>query len=355
MLLEQPLEHEQIRIIRGGRTSITIIVAVHSTALGPAIGGCRMRHYPTWQDGLTDALRLSAAMTDKCSLAGIDHGGGKTVAVLPSGPIDAARRTDLVLDIADVIASLLGSYLTGPDVGTGPDDMRIIYERTGYAFCRPASAGGSGDSAQATAHGVLAALLAGAEHVFGTQSLTGRSIGVLGLGNVGRYLARLLHERGAELTISDINEQRRADARTLGARWHDPISILTADLDILVPAAVGGVLTRAVAPRLGCRLIVGPANNQLATDDVADLLDSRGIVWVPDILAGAGGIVHAINIEQHGMTEAQVAPRIAGIGDTVARVLAQARTTSLTPLVVARHQSRERIRTGRRRGSSPPA
>jgi leucine dehydrogenase len=147
--------------------------------------------------------------------------------------------------------------------------------------------------------------------------------------------------------VSDINEQRRADARTLGARWRDPIGILTADLDILVPAAVGDVLTRTAAPRLRCRLIVGPANNQLATDDVADLLDSRDIVWVPDILASAGGIVHAINIEQHGMTEEQVAPQITAIGGTVARVLAQARKSSLTPLTVARHQSRERIRRGK--------
>lgn len=347
MLLEQALEHEQIRIIRGGRTSITIIVAVHSTALGPAIGGCRLRHYSTWQDGLTDALRLAAAMTDKCSLAGIDHGGGKTVAVLPAGPLNATLRTDLVRDIADVIRSCNGIYLTGPDVGTGPEDMRIIHERTGYAFCRPTGAGGSGDSAQATADGVLAALLAGAEHVFGTRSLAGRSIGVVGLGNVGRYLTGLLHERGAELTVSDINDQGRSDASTLGARWRDPVDILTAELDILVPAAVGGVLTRTVTPRLRWRLIVGPANNQLATDDVADLLDSRGIVWVPDILASAGGIVHAINIEQHGLTEEQVTLQIAAIGGTVARVLAQARTSSLTPLMVARHQSRERIRTGK--------
>jgi leucine dehydrogenase len=158
MFLEQPREHEQIRITRGDRTGIAIIVAVHSTGLGPAIGGCRLRRYSNWQVGLSDALRLAAAMTDKCSLAGIDHGGGKTVAVLPSGPVNATMR---------------------------------------YAFCRPAGAGGSGDSAQATAHGVLAALLAGAEHVFGTRSLTRRSIGVVGLGNVERYLTRLLHERGA--------------------------------------------------------------------------------------------------------------------------------------------------------------
>lgn len=258
------------------------------------------------------------------------------MAVLPAGPVNATLRAALVCDTADVIGSFDGRYLTGPDIGSGPEDMLVIHERTGYAFCRPASAGGSGDSAEATANGVLAALLAGAEHVFGTRSLTGRRIGAFGLGSVGRHLTRLLHERGAELTLSDINEQRREDIRTWGARWRDPISILTADLDILVPAAVGGVLTRTVAEDLRCRLVVGPANNQLASDDVTDVLDSRGVVWVPDVLASAGGIIHAITIEQRGLTEEQVAPHIAAIGDTVTRVLAQARQSSLSPTLAGR-------------------
>lgn len=187
---DEAAEHEQVRMVRGTRTGIMIIVTVHSTRLGSAIGGCRIRHYPSWQDGLIDALRLSAAMTDKCALAGIEHGGGKTVAVLPADPLDATQRAALILDIADVIGSLHGSYLTGPDIGSGPDDMMIIHRRTGYAFCRPAEAGGCGDTAVATARGVLAALLAGVEQVFGTRSVTGRRIGLLGLGKVGRNWPR---------------------------------------------------------------------------------------------------------------------------------------------------------------------
>ncbi len=129
-------EPEQITVVRGARTGVPIIVAVHSTVLGPAIGGCRFRHSPSWQGGLTDALALSAAMTDKCSLADLDHGGGKTVAVLPPGPVDPASRAALVLDTSDVVGSFTGRYLTGPDIGTGPADMLIIFQRTGYAFCR---------------------------------------------------------------------------------------------------------------------------------------------------------------------------------------------------------------------------
>lgn len=336
-------EHEQVSMVRGTRTGITIIVAVHSTALGSAIGGCRLRHYPSWQDGLIDALRLSAAMTDKCALAGIDHGGGKAVAILTADPLEGSHRATLILDIADVIGSFNGEYLTGPDIGSGPDDMMIIHQRTGYAFCRPAATGGSGDTAGATARGVLAALLAGAEQVFGTRSLTGQRIGILGLGNVGRQLAHLLNERGAELTMSDIDEKRREDAWALSAQWCEPIDILTAELDILVPAAVGGVLTPEVAEGLRCRLIVGPANNQLATDDVADVLHSRGIVWVPDIIASAGGVIHAVGIEQHGLSEEQVFPHIDAIGDTVARVLTEAGLTSLSPLAIARQQARHRL------------
>lgn len=346
-------EHEQVRVVRGARTAITIIVAVHSTALGPAIGGCRLRHYPTWQDGLADALRLSAAMTDKCSLAGLHHGGGKVAAILPAGPIDQTLRAALVLDIADLVGSLHGAYLTGPDIGSGPADMLVIHERTGYAFCRPVAAGGSGDSAAATARGVLAALLAGAEHVFGTRSLAERRIGIVGLGGVGRHLSRLLRDRGADLTVADIDDTRRADAQTLGARWSDPDTVLTTDLDILVPAAVGGLITPLVAAGLRCPLVVGPANNQLASDDVAVTLHNRGIVWVPDVLASAGGIVHAVAIERRGLTEDQAMDEVAEIGTTVAQLLTEAHHRSRSPLAVAGHIAHERVRRGNGAATGP--
>lgn len=336
-------EHERVVMTRGTRSDVTIIVALHSTALGPAIGGCRLRRYPDWRAGLDDALALSTAMTIKAGLAGLDHGGGKTVAVLPPGPLDPARRAALILDVADAIGSLGGEYLTGPDLGTGPQDMRVIHECTGRAFCRPAADGGSGDSSAATACGVLAALVAGAEHLFGSRALTGCRIGVLGLGAVGTHLAGLLQERGAVLTVADVDPARHPIAVALGAGWVDPQSLAHAELDVLVPAAVGGLLTQAVVADLNCRLIVGPANNQLADDGVADALAGRRIVWVPDVVAGAGGILHAVHSELHGLAGDPLAARIAAIGDTAAEILADAARTNSTPQRVAEARARARI------------
>jgi glutamate dehydrogenase/leucine dehydrogenase len=148
------LIHERVVMLQGSRSGLPIIVAVHSTALGQAIGGCRLAHYPGWRDGLTDALRLSSAMSDKCALAGLPNGGGKTVVALQPGRVlDAAARRRLLHDVGDVITAFDGAYATGPDVGTSPDDMVTIAERTQYAFCRPVPAGGSGDSSQHTAVG----------------------------------------------------------------------------------------------------------------------------------------------------------------------------------------------------------
>ncbi|MFD0822390.1 Glu/Leu/Phe/Val dehydrogenase dimerization domain-containing protein, partial [Micromonospora zhanjiangensis] len=156
-----PLEHEQVRVRRGPRSGVPVVVAVHSTVLGQAIGGCRLTGYRHWTEALDDALRLSAAMTDKCAVAGLPNGGGKTVVALPTGyvPGPAARRA-ILHDVADTIAELAGAYATGPDIGTGPRDMTIIAERTPYAFCRPPADGGSGDSSVHTATGVVAALRA---------------------------------------------------------------------------------------------------------------------------------------------------------------------------------------------------
>jgi glutamate dehydrogenase/leucine dehydrogenase len=326
------LDHEQVAIARGIRSGFPVIVAVHSTVRGPALGGCRMRAYADWREGLDDALALSVAMTDKAALAGLRHGGGKTVVVTPASGVDPDVRAGAILDVADAVAALGGRYLTGPDIGTGPADMAVVHERTGYAFCRPTERGGSGDSAAATADGVVAALRAGIVHVFGRSSPAGLRVGVVGLGAVGERVARTLAGLGAELTVADIDPRKRVD----GARPCDPQEILAADLDVLVPAAVGGLLTHAVVDGLRARLVVGPANNQLAADDVAAAMTARGIVWVPDVVASAGGIVHAVGAELEGLPDAELAARVAGIGDTTASVLTEAAERSITTLDAAR-------------------
>lgn len=338
------IRHEEILVRRGCRTGATVIMAVHSTVLGPAIGGCRVRRYPSWQAGLDDALRLSAAMTAKASIAGLDHGGGKTVVVLPEVSVD---RDLLLEDIAEVLETFGGRYLTGPDIGTGPDDMQVLFDRTSYAFCRPALTGGSGDSGPATADGVLAALLAGAAHVFGSSDLGGRRIGIIGLGSVGLRLAESLVEHGAALIAADIDETLHTDAVRLGAQWMSPGTLLKTDLDILVPAAVGGLLSPVVADELSTRLIVGPANNQLSDDTVADRLHARGITWIPDYLASAGGIIHAIALERHDHTEQTVVPLINAIGATVTDILTESARTGRTPLAITHQRAADRL------GSSP--
>ncbi|MFE5210017.1 Glu/Leu/Phe/Val dehydrogenase [Streptomyces sp. NPDC056600] len=341
----QQLQHEQIAIRTGARSRLPVIVAVHSTALGPAAGGLRLWHYPDWREGLDDALRLSAAMTAKFAVAGLSSGGGKAVVVLPEGKeLDAGRRGEVLRDVADVIASLGGRYATGPDVGTGPDDMAVIGEITPHVFCRPVHLGGSGDSSPHTARGSLAALRAVARRLYGTASLEGRRIAVSGLGRVGAGLARLLATEGAALTVTDIDPAKRGIADELDALWCSPDEILAADVDVVVPAALGSVLTRRTVAELRCSAVVGPANNQLASPDVADLLHQRGIVWVPDHVASAGGVINAISTELHQVDTDQAQARVMAIEDTVDDLLETARRSGLPPARVAEELALRRLR-----------
>ncbi|MFI9252004.1 Glu/Leu/Phe/Val dehydrogenase dimerization domain-containing protein [Streptomyces sp. NPDC053069] len=348
------LDHEQVAIHTGRRSELPVIVAVHSTALGPAAGGLRVWHYPDWRDGLTDALRLSAAMTSKFAMAGLPNGGGKTVVALPQGTeLDAGRRHDMLRDVADVIDSLGGAYATGPDVGTGPDDMAVIGEVTPHVFCRPARLGGSGDSSPHTAQGTLAALRAVSRRLYGSRSLDGRSLAVIGLGRVGTHLARLLAAEGAVLTVTDIDADKRGTADELGAVWRSSEEILAADVDIVVPSALGSVLTRQNVARLRCRAVVGPANDQLATPDVADLLHRRGIIWVPDYVAGAGGVINAISTELHRLGADEAHARVRAIGDTVEALLDTAQSHGRTPAQAAEELAMRRLRAASARVGSP--
>ncbi|MEV5828854.1 Glu/Leu/Phe/Val dehydrogenase dimerization domain-containing protein [Spirillospora sp. NPDC052242] len=340
------LDHEQVVIRTGRRAGLPVIVAVHSTALGPAAGGLRFRRYAGWRDALDDALRLSAAMTAKTALAGLPSGGGKTVVALPDGPVpDGARRRDVLYDVAEVIDALDGAYATGPDVGTSPADMAIVGEVTPHVFCRPVRLGGSGDSSPHTADGALAALRAAARHLYGTASLDGRRCALIGLGRVGERLGRLLAAEGAELTATDIDPGKRDVCAELGASWCDPAEIGAADVDFLIPAALGGLLTPEAVARLRCRAVVGPANDQLAEPGVADLLHGRGILWVPDHVVSAGGVINAITTELHLRGAAEARARVAAIGDTVADLLAAADRLGRTPARVAADMARDRVRT----------
>lgn len=342
--MTRTLAHEQVAIRRGPRSGLTLIVAVHSRALGPAVGGCRMRHYDDWRAGLADALRLSEAMTYKCAASGLDFGGGKSVIVLDGdAPPAAGRREAALADLGDLIASFGGSYATGPDIGTGPADMVTLRRSTPYAYCVPEEHGGTGDSGIPTAAGVLAALRAGAEHVFGTASLAGRTVVVSGFGSVGSRVATALAADGAHVLVSDVDGTKREAALRAGLGWVEPAQALRTPADVLVPAAVGGVLDAGTAPHLDVRLVAGPANNQLADEAVAGLLADRGIVWVPDFVTSAGGVVYTLTREADGLTHEAAVRRVEGIGDTVRRLLTAARTRGTTPLHEARRLAKTRL------------
>lgn len=347
------LDHDQVVLRRGERSGIPIIVAIHSTRLGPAIGGCRLWRYPDWRDGLADALRLAEGMTIKNAAAGLPCGGGKTVlAVPPDLPLDRTARAALLADAGDLVESLGGRYIVGPDVGTSPDDMVTIGERTRSVWCRPESHGGSGDSSPHTAAGVLAALDAALRHMYGPpgvayshaeqgEGVAGRRITLVGLGHVGTHLARSLAGAGAELTVTDVDPGRRVMATELGARWVDAGDALTTEADVLIPAALGGQLTTDLVPRLRCRAIVGPANNQLAAEQVAEMLHRRGITWVPDYLASAGGVAYAVARELRGLPHPEAERQVAQIGVRTATLLEAAAGQDISP-----HEAALRTITG---------
>ncbi|MGI5130128.1 Glu/Leu/Phe/Val dehydrogenase dimerization domain-containing protein [Pseudonocardia sp. CA-107938] len=343
-MLPNELPHEELLVRRGRRSGITIAVAVHSTALGPALGGCRIWRYPSWTDGVADALRLAEAMTAKAAIAGLAHGGGKTVAALPPGTVlDVDGRRALLLDIGDAVDALGGRYWTGPDVGTGPADMAVVGERTERVFCRPEADGGTGDSSPATADGVLAALEVLGRRLDADRGLAGLRVAMSGLGHVGTLVARRLAAAGARLVVSDIDPTRRAVAQECGADWADPEEVLVADVDVLVPAALGGQLTPELVDRLRCRAVAGPANNQLAADAVADLLHARGIVWAPDYLVSAGGVVGTTAREIDGLGPHEARARVRGIGETLDALLDEAAERGESPHRTAQRRITERL------------
>jgi leucine dehydrogenase len=252
------------------------MVAVHSTVRGPALGGCRMWSYDDSRAAVRDALRLSRAMTYKAAVAGLPLGGGKGVIMLPpDGRLDARRRKAVLLDFADTVERLGGSYITAEDVGTSARDMTVIAQGTSHVTGLARSRGGSGDPSPYTAFGVEAAILATCERVFGDTSLAGRSAAVIGLGHVGLRIARLLARRKAKLLVADIDPAKKAEAEKLGARWVTAEKALLAPVDVLVPCALGGILDHESAPRIQAPAVAGAANNQLADEAVADLLAGR--------------------------------------------------------------------------------
>lgn len=341
ILAAETPDHERVLITTGPRSGLTIIVAVHSTRLGQALGGARLWHYPHWSDALADALRLSKAMTLKNSAAGIDFGGGKSVVRIPEGvTLDDAARRDAMLDLGDAVESLGGAYMTAEDVGTSAELMAVVASRTAHVCGLPPEQGGVGEPADATAAGVFAGIRKTVRTVFGSEELAGRHFVISGLGQVGGRLARALAEAGARLTVSDVVAGKRELARELGAAWVEPEEAAAVEADVFVPCGLGGALTPEVVAGLRVRAVVGAANNQLASRDVAGLLAERGILWAPDFVVNAGGVIYlALAADDPEGT----ARRVDAIGERLGEVYREAAERGTTTLAAAERLARARL------------
>jgi leucine dehydrogenase len=341
--------HERVEVITGRRSGLFIAVALHSSVLGSALGGARLWTYPHWSDALGDALRLSAAMTLKNAAAGLDAGGGKAVLALPPGTIlDADRRRAAFLDLGDAVESLNGLYRTAEDVGSTTDDMLVVSERTEHVVGLPDAVGGSGEPAGPTSLGVYESLRATLERVTGTADVEGRRITISGLGQVGSRLAVRLSAEGARLTVTDVNPAKRTLATELGADWVAPGEEHLVSSDVFVPAGIGGLLTDEVIDALDAKAVCGPANNPLADHSGAERLAGRGILYAPDFVVNAGGVIYLDLEAKHLGTRAEIMERVGQIGGTVRRIFDEAESRSVTPLEAAEGLAAERLAAGGR-------
>ena len=341
-MFEELLERwdgEHVVIRHDAATGAWMLVCVHSTRLGPAMGGTRMKTYRTPADALEDAMRLAAGMTRKLAVHGLPCGGGKAVLAVRAVPKGEERRR-LFESYGDLIDSLGGTYVTGPDVNTGAADMDVIGERTRHVFCRSAARGGSGDPSIHTARGVFHGIRASLERAFGSGEVAGRTVLVQGAGSVGAKLARLLLDVGATVLVSDIDEER---ALAAGGVVVPPEHALEAECDVYAPCALGGTLNADSIPRLRCRVVAGGANNQLATPEDAERLRARGIHYAPDYVINGGGAMHGIGLEQLGWDEETLERKVEGIADTLRRVYDEAEAEGIPTAAAAERLAAQRL------------
>ncbi len=334
--------HEQVVYGHDPDSGLRCIIAVHSTRLGPGMGGVRLHPYPDEESALVDVLRLSRAMTYKAAAAGLDVGGGKACII---GDPATDRTEPLLRAFGRMVDSLGGRYVTACDVGTKPSDLDLVGRETRWATGGTPAEGGSGDSGVATAVGLHAGLRACAAHVWGSPELGARHVAVQGVGKVGRALCERLHAEGTRLTVADVDEAAAAEvAERTGAEVVAPDEVHAVDCDVLSPNALGAVLTERTVPELGCHVIAGGANNQLADEGLVEAIADRGIVLAPDYLLNAGGLIQvADELHPSGPDPQRVAGRVQAIGERTAEVLAVAARERTTPWEAATRVAERRI------------
>ncbi len=343
-------EHEQVVFANDAATGLRAIIAIHSTALGPALGGTRFYPYGSTDDAVRDVLNLSRGMSYKAALAGLDLGGGKAVII---GDPATLKTESLLRAYGRFVQSLGGRYYTACDVGTFPDDMDHIARESSFVTGRTTAHGGAGDSSVLTAYGVFQGMRAAAEVAWGEPTLAGRTVGVAGVGKVGSHLVGHLVEDGAKVVVTDVY----GPAVDKILAQHPQVEVAASDhemvtlpLDVYAPCALGGALTDEIVDTLSARVVCGGANNQLAHPGIEKALEDRGIIYAPDYCVNAGGLIQVAD-ELEGFSFERAKQRATGIFDTTRTVLKLAASDGMPPALAADRLAEQRMRSlGRLRG-----
>lgn len=338
-------QHESLHYVLDPDSGLKAIIAIHSTALGPAAGGCRRWQYANDEDALTDALRLSRGMTYKNAIAGLKFGGGKSVILAD----DAVPKTpELFRAFGRAVDALGGRYVTAEDVGCSVEDMRYVNEETRYVSGLPKSGDSAGgDPSPLTAYGVFLGLQAAVRNRLRKDSLEGIRVAVQGVGHVGLHLCRLLHEAGAKLVVADVNREHLQQARDeLPVAEVSPNELLYSDVDVLAPCALGNILTSVTIPKLRAKVIAGAANNQLATEADGARLAEHGILYAPDYVINAGGIVNVAHEYYGDSSEEKVRADVARIPERLDAIFAKAEATGQPTNVIADEWARRIVASG---------
>ncbi|MFD4880177.1 Leu/Phe/Val dehydrogenase [Streptomyces sp. NPDC058420] len=336
--------HEQVVLCQDRASGLKAVIAIHNTALGPALGGTRFYPYASEEDAVADALNLARGMSYKNAMAGLDHGGGKAVII---GDPERDKTEELLLAYGRFVASLGGRYVTACDVGTYVADMDVVARECRWTTGRSPSSGGAGDSSVLTAFGVFQGMRASAQHLWGDASLRGRKVGVAGVGKVGHHLVEHLRDEGAEVVITDVREEsvrRILDKHPTGvsAVTDTEALIRVEGLDIYAPCALGGALNDDTVPVLTAKVVCGAANNQLEHPGVEKDLADRGILYAPDYVVNAGGVIQVAD-ELHGFDFDRCKAKAAKIFDTTLAIFARAKEDGIPPAAAADRIAEQRM------------
>ncbi|HYH35121.1 MAG TPA: Glu/Leu/Phe/Val dehydrogenase dimerization domain-containing protein [Nocardioides sp.] len=349
-VFELGAEHEQVVFANDPATGLRAIIAIHSTALGPALGGTRFYPYASTEEALRDVLNLARGMTYKAALAGLDLGGGKAVII---GDPATLKSEALLRAYGRFVQSLNGRYFTACDVGTYSEDMDHVARECSFVTGRTVAHGGAGDSSVLTAYGVFQGMRAAAEAVWGGPTLSGRTVGVAGVGKVGRHLVRHLVEDDAAVVVTDPHQPSvdRVLREFPQVRVVDDTDALVAEeLDVYAPCALGGALTDEVVETLSARIVCGAANNQLAHPGIEKVLEEHGILYAPDYCVNSGGLIQVAD-ELEGFSFERAHQRATGIFETTRAVFARAEQDHVPPAVAADRLAEQRMQeVGRLRG-----